>query len=50
MTYRGFTADGALHHMLMEFAIQSDKRLAYSTINDRHSPCIWTGNGCVGWR
>lgn len=50
VSYRGLTADGALHHVLMKLPIQIYKSLAHSTVNDRNSSRIWTGDGSVGWR
>lgn len=44
---RGFVADRALDHMLMQLSIQVDERLAYAAVDDRHTAGVGAGDGCV---
>lgn len=45
--YRGFIADGALDHVLMQLPIQVDDGLAYAAVDDRHTASVGVGDGCV---
>lgn len=46
-TYRGFVADCALDHVLMQLSIQVNERLAHAAVDDGHTAGVWAGDGCV---
>lgn len=47
--HRGFVADGALDHVLMQLPVQLDDGLADAAVDDGHAAGIGAGDGCV-WR
>lgn len=49
-TYRGFVADRALDHVLMQLPIQVDEGLAHAAVDDRHAASVGADDGCVGRR
>lgn len=46
--HRGFVADGALDHMLMQLPIQVDDGLADAAVDDGHAAGVRAGDGRVG--
>jgi len=49
-TYRGFIADCALDHVLMQLSIQIYERLTNTAVDDGHTGGIGARDGCVGRR
>lgn len=47
-THRGFVADGALDHVLMQLPIQVDDGIADAAVDDGHAAGVGAGDGRVG--
>lgn len=46
--HRGFVADGALDHVLMQLPIQVDDGLTDAAVDDGHAAGVRAGDGRVG--